>query len=132
MNDLILNQIENSILFSNLMTKNEKAALGERKEGSMDSIDTFASCFTHPFNSLVDLEEEQFRQDAKRGKDDLKENKNLIRGQNRVGDLRLPVSQLKESETKTDKMKEERAKKSERELPLIVDVNRNQQEFKTR
>ena len=134
MNDLILSQIENSI-FSNLIAKNEKALSGERKAGSMDSIDTFASCFTHPFNSLVDLDEDQFRQDAKKSKDDLKENKSIIRGQNRISDLRLPVSQLNEK-TKTNKVKsaEERAKKSERELPLIVDINRNHrgEEFKAR
>lgn len=133
MNDLILNQIESS-LFTNLIAKTDKALSGERKAGSMDSIDTFASCFTHPFNSLADLDEEQFKQDtnSKRSKDDLKENKSLIRSQNRIGDLRLPVSHLKEGEKiKTDKVKEERAKKSE--LPLIVDIrNHRGEESKTK
>lgn len=124
MNDLILNQIENSI-YSNLIAKNEKALSGERKAGSMDSIDTFASCFTHPFNSLADLDEDQFRQDTRKSKDDLKETKSIIRGQNRIGDLRSPASQLNEKAKADKKSAEERAKKCERELPLIVDISKN-------
>ena len=106
MNDLILSQIENSLL-SNLRTKNEKNLSGQRNEGSTDSIDTFASCFTsftHPFNSLADLDEDQFKPDAnsRKNKDDLKENKSLIRNQSRIGDLRLSVCQLKENKKRSD------------------------------
>lgn len=95
------------------MVNNEKALSGERKEGSMDSIDTFASCFTsftHPFNSLADLDEDQFKQQAVNSR----ENKSLLRNQSRIGDLRLSVSQLNND------------KKSDRELPpRILDINRN-------
>lgn len=113
------------------MIKNDKTLAKERKIGSMDSIDTFVSCFTHPFNSLVDLEEEQFKQDTKRNRNDLKDdkNKNLIKSQNKIGDIKTPVNQVNQI-----KKAEEQTKKLDKEFPLIVDINKNneKEEFKMR
>ena len=107
------------------MLKSDKIISNERRVGSMDSIDTFSSCFTHPFNSLVDLDEEQFNQSSDLKKSNelkLEDKRNLIRNHNKISDINnLPENQLKSIQTKN----EERTKKSE--VPLIVDLVKNQQ-----
>lgn len=98
---------------------NDKKKLSNQlKIGSMDSIETFSSCFTHPFNSLVDLNEEQFKE-YKSNKNDLKLNQSF--------------KNLDQSKNKNEEIAK-RQKSMDRELPLISDINRSyrKEEFRFR
>lgn len=109
----------------------------------MDSIDTFASCFTHPFNSLVDLDEEQFRPDKHLSvdysrNDDLSLASKVIKDKN--FDKRTELSKSNRSPiNKMDSLMrkasvDERTRRSNKEVPLIVDISskHDQDDFRVR
>lgn len=97
----------------------------------MDSIDTFVSCFSHPFNSLVDFDEDKLKDDKNLKddflKDDLKcsENKDKNKDKNQMNNETIKRELSNENQRRKDR---------KNEFPLITDINKNYQknDFKTR